>query len=182
MKQKFFILVVLLLLAGLTTLAQPLKKSSLVVPKPAKELLTPQYIYIPKLKLFLSLQTAPIKNNEWILSEQKTAFFGEGSALPGEQGVSAIFAHAKNGLFTKLPLLEKNDTLIVISEKKLFQYKIEEKQLIEPDELSFLKPRGRNQLAVFTCFGKDDKKRILFLGGLIGELPNAKIKNSLYQI
>lgn len=177
MKQKIILLVVLLLLAKLTAFVQPPKKPSVPsVVQFGNNVQTPKSIYIPKLNLFLPLQTAPVKNDEWVLNEQKTAFFGEGSALPGKTGTTAIFAHAKKGLFGKLPLLKKDDTIIVFSDTTGFQYKIKEKQLVEPNNLSFLNYNRNNQVALFTCFGKDDRKRILYTAGLITSKPISNLK------
>lgn len=183
MKQKIILLVVLLLLAKLTAFAQPSKKpNSSPVTQLTKDVQTPKSIYIPKLNLFLSLQTAPIKDNEWVLNEQKTAFFGEGSALPGKTGITAIFAHAKKGLFSKLPLLKKGDVIMVFSDAKVFRYIIREKQLVNIDDLSFLDYGKNNQVALFTCFGKNDEKRILFTADLVQETSNLKLDSTLYQI
>lgn len=183
MKRKIILLVVLLLLVELTVFVQPSKKSTLPeVFKPVKEVQMPKYIYVPKLNLFLSLQTAPIKNNEWVLNEQKTAFFGEGSALPGKKGTTVIFAHAKKGLFSKLPLLKKGDVIMVFSDAKVFRYIIREKQLVNIDDLSFLDYSKNNQVALFTCFGKNDEKRIIFTADLAQETFNLKLDNTLYQI
>lgn len=177
MKQKIILLAVLLLLAELTVFIQPPKKSSLtLINKPTKEVQQPKYVFIPKLNLFLSLQIAPVKNNEWVLNEQKTAFFGDGSARPGEAGTTAIFAHAKKGLFNELPILKKSDSIIIISDTTIFHYKIKEKQLVEPNNLSFLDYNRNNQVALFTCFGKDDRKRILYTADLITSKPISNLK------
>lgn len=177
MKQKIILLAVLLLLVEPTSFVPSPKKSNLPpVTQLTKKIQTPKSIYIPKLNLFLSLQTAPIKNNEWVLNEQKTAFFGDGSALPGETGTTAIFAHAKKGLFSELPILKKGDSILVFSDVKIFRYKIKERQLTDADNLSFLGRKTNSQLAVFTCFGKDDRKRILYTADLITSKPISNLK------
>lgn len=184
MKQKIVFLVVLLLLAELTAFVQPSKKSNLPsVAQLGKEVQAPKSVYVPKLNLFLSLQTAPIKNGVWVLNEQKTAFFGQGSALPGKKGTTAIFAHAKKGLFSELPILKKGDSIMVFSDTKVFRYEIREKQLIEADNLSFLGRNKNNQVALFTCFGKNDEKRIVFTADLITSKPisNLKFLRNVYR-
>lgn len=184
MKQKIILLVVLLLLAKLTAFVQPLKKpDSSSFTQSIKEVQVPKYIYIPRLNLSLSLQTAPIKNGAWVLNEQKTAFFGQGSALPGKTGTTAIFAHAKKGLFSELPILKKGDSILVFSDTKVFRYEIREKQLVEVDNLSFLDYSKNNQVAIFTCFGKNDEKRILFTADLITSKPisNLRFLRNVYR-
>lgn len=177
MKQKIVFLVILLLMVELITLVQPPKKSSLPsVVQFGNDAQTPKSIYIPKLNLFLSLQTAPVKNDEWVLNEQKTAFFGEGSSLPGKKGTTAIFAHAKKGLFSELPILKKGDSILVFSDAKIFRYIIREKQLVNIGDLSFLERNKNNQVALFTCFGKNDEKRILFTADLITSKPISNLK------
>lgn len=184
MKQKIIALIILLLLVELTTLVQPPKKSDLsVVNKPVKEVPVPKYVYIPKLNLFLSLQTAPIKNGVWVLNKEKTAFFGDGSAPPGEAGTTAIFAHAKKGLFSKLPILKKGDSILVFSDAKIFRYKIKERQLIKTNDLSFFNQSKNNEVALFTCFGKNDEKRILYTADLIESKPisNLEFLRNVYR-
>lgn len=184
MKQKIILLVVLLLLAKLTAFVQPPKKSYLPsVVQFGNDVQTPKSIYIPKLNLFLSLQTAPVKNDEWVLNEQKTAFFGEGSALPGKTGTTAIFAHAKKGLFSKLPILKKGDAIMVFSDAKVFRYKIKERQLIKVNDLSFFNQSKNNEVALFTCFGKNDEKRLIFIADLITAKPisNLNFLKNVYK-
>lgn len=177
MKQKIILLSVLLLLVELNSFVQSPKKSNLPsVAQLGKEVQAPKSVYVPKLNLFLSLQTAPIKNGAWVLNDEKTAFFGDESALPGKTGTTAIFAHAKKGLFSELPLLKKGDSILVFSDTKVFRYEIREKQLIEADNLSFLGQNKNNQVALFTCFGKNDEKRIVFTADLITSKPISNLK------
>ncbi|MBI2033399.1 MAG: sortase [Candidatus Levybacteria bacterium] len=120
-------------------------------------------ISIPSLRLSLPLTYAPIKNGQWVVSNQKTAFIGEGYAEPGKRGVTVIFAHAKNSLFAKLPLLREKQTVIIYSDTFTYTYKIQERKIILPSNVSFLRENSTtNTLMIFTCFGKDDTYRILY--------------------
>lgn len=139
-------------------------------------------IYIPKLRLSLPIQTSEIVNGQWQIDTRKTAFYGRGSSLPGNPGTTVIFAHAKDGLFDYLPLLSKDDTITISSNIAVFVYAITNRRLVNPKDLTFLQTEGENVLAIFTCFGQNETKRLVYFGKLIKTAPLPKINNTLYQI
>lgn len=139
-------------------------------------------IYIPSLSLSLAVTLAPMKNGEWQMKDTKTAFFGENSAHPGKSGTTVIFAHAKDGLFANLPLLNNDDKIAIIGKNNMYMYKIISHQLVSADETSFITRHGKNQLALFTCFGADNEKRIVFIGDLIKTTPSSNFYTRLYTL
>lgn len=163
-----------------TTYPKHTEKPPIVAKQPI--VFEPQYISIPRLRLFLPVEQAQIIDEQWILSDKKTAFFGSGSALPGTSGTTVIFAHARNGLFAQLALLKTGDTIVITSKDSAFIYSIESEQLVTPLETDFIKTDGENTLAIFTCFGALDQKRIVFLGKLSKITRIPKISNTLYHI
>lgn len=144
--------------------------------------LNPQVIYIPKLSLFLPVQTSPIIDGEWQINEDKTAFFGEHSSLPGQAGTTVVFAYAKIGLFAHLVLLKPKDTITIATKTSIFVYKITRNYLVYPQDISFIKTEGENKLAIFTCFGKNDTKRIVYFGELIKTAPFPKTNSIVYSL
>lgn len=142
----------------------------------------PEKIYIAKLHLFLPVTFSPIQKGEWLLTEEKTAFYGEGTASLGEEGTTVIFAHARNGLFSKLPLIKTGNAIGVISRNTLFLYTITNKKLILPHEVDFIRLSGNNQLALFTCYGFNDLHRIVFFADLVKKIDMKDLDNNLYQI
>ncbi len=191
-KYVFFFLIIGLLFIK----SFPIKKTAssvLVSPIPKDEMIflpkhqavikeTLKFIAIPKINIFLALQMAKIQDDEWKLTNEKTAFFGEGTSFPGNPGITVIFAHAKYGLFALLPLLKKDDTIMVMSNTHIFFYKITENQIVFPDNISLLNSRGTNKLAILTCYGKQDANRIVFFGVLDKVVTISRENNSLYRI
>ena len=142
-----------------------------------KKKITKNYInqiHIPSLSLSLDVTLAPRKNGEWQMTNAKTAFFGEASAHPGTSGTTVVFAHAQDGLFANLPMLNNDDKIALVTDNTVYVYNILFHQVVSADETSFITRRGKNHLVLFTCFGIDDKKRIVFIGNLIKRmsLPN----------
>ncbi len=142
----------------------------------------PHVIYIPKIHLFLPLETSPIINGQWDINDQKTAFYGQHSALPGEAGTTVVFAHAKNGLFANLVLLRTNDTITLANKTSVFVYTITNHELLYPDDISFIKTQEKNTLAIFTCFGRNDTKRIVYFGELVKVAPFPKLNPIVYEL
>lgn len=142
----------------------------------------PKAIYISKLNLYLPIQTSPIIDGQWQINEDKTAFFGEHSSLPGQMGTTIVFAHAKNGLFANLALLRTNDTITLVNKTSVFVYTITNHELLYPDDISFIKTQKKNILAIFTCFGKNDTKRIVYFGELVKIAPFPKTNPIVYKL
>lgn len=86
-----------------------------------------------------------------------------GTALPGEAGnvfitghsVLPQFANPKNygAIFTKLPELEIGDVVYVELEGKNYTYVVQYKKIVDPKDLSVLKPISRDakNLTLMTC-------------------------------
>lgn len=142
----------------------------------------PKAIYISKLNLYLPIQNSPIINGQWQISDEKTAFYGQHSSLPGKAGTTIVFAHAKKGLFAYLPLLKTEDSITLATKKSIYVYKIKYHKFLYPEDLSFIKTHGENMLAVFTCFGKNDTKRIIYFADLVKISPFPKINPVVYKL
>lgn len=140
----------------------------------------PKYIQIPSLKISLPVEVAKIKGDEWLLTDNLTAFYGEKSAFPGQPGMTILFAHAKEGLFAQLPALLENNVIVVQTKTMLYFYQIDEKKIIDPLDTSFLvsEKHKKNKLAVFTCYGVGDRKRIVFFAPLKIVIPISEYKKS----
>lgn len=137
---------------------------------PVKEKVQPERIFISSLRLDLPVQMSPIINSEWVLTDEKTTFYGQGTATPGDSGTTVIFAHARNGLFSGLARLEKGNTIVVKGKSSFFVYKVNSSLIVGPEDVSFIKTNGDNTLALFTCYGFNDKQRIVYLSDFIGEV------------
>lgn len=142
---------------------------------------TPEYIQMPSLKLLLPVEVSKIKQGEWILNEKKTAFYGEKSAHPGTPGVTVIFAHAREGYFALLPLLKKDNTIVIQTKKMMYFYEVKNKIIIDPTDVEKVlhhEEKDKNVLAVFTCYGVGDTQRIIFFAHLQSSISIDDYKKS----
>ncbi len=119
------------------------------------------WIYIPNINVFLPIEIASVKHEEWTISNRKVAFLGENSAPIGSNGTTAILAHAKNKLFGLLPTLPKGGKIVIASHNKLYLYETLTKEFKEPTDVQFLAQQNQPLLALITCYGTENKKRLV---------------------
>lgn len=135
----------------------------------------PENIQIPSLKINLPVEISKIKDSEWLITDKMSAFFGDTSAYPGIKGTTIIFAHARQGLFVLLPMLKEKDLIVLQTRYGLYYYRVSEKKIVSPSDVFFLNQEtgNKNVLAVFTCYGSSDAKRIVFFAPLQIAIPNS---------
>jgi LPXTG-site transpeptidase (sortase) family protein len=101
-----------------------------------------------------------------------------GSAKPGEDGVTFIFWHSSNFPWAKWEfnevfwLLDKvsfDDDIIIYFNSKKYMYKIREKQVIKPWDVSILKRnKKKNEVSIMTCWPLGtDISRLVVTGELV---------------
>ena len=91
---------------------------------------------------------------------------------PGETGNSVITGH-RDTFFRHIHELEKGDTVLVQREGKTFRYQVVGKKVVEPDDLSVIRPVNDSQLTLITCYPTyyigPAPKRLVVFSKLIGE-------------
>jgi LPXTG-site transpeptidase (sortase) family protein len=91
---------------------------------------------------------------------------------PGETGNSVITGH-RDTFFRHIHELEKGDTVLVQREGKTFRYQVVGKKVVEPDDLSVMRPVKDSQLTLITCYPTyyigPAPKRLVVFSKLIGE-------------
>lgn len=85
-----------------------------------------------------------------------------GSGIPWENGNMFIFGHSSNfpwikwdynDIFATLDKVVFNDEIIVYYNQKKYTYKIREKKVIKPGEVSILKrDSGKSEISLMTCY------------------------------
>ncbi|MDD2907625.1 MAG: sortase [Candidatus Gracilibacteria bacterium] len=85
-----------------------------------------------------------------------------GSAKPGEEGVSFIFGHSSNlpwmkgdynSVFATLDNVAYDDEIIVYYGQEKYTYKIREKKVIRPGDVSVLKRNNdKSEISLMTCW------------------------------
>lgn len=96
-----------------------------------------------------------------------------GSYYPGQNGTSYIFAHSTdypwnvnrfNAVFYLLREMERDDTVYIVHDNKVYQYAVSEVRIVDPGETFYLKPRyGQEELILQTCWppGTVDKRLLV---------------------
>ncbi len=101
-----------------------------------------------------------------------------GSAKPGNNGTTFLFGHSSNfpwvpgeynDVFALLDKVVFDDTIIVYYDQKKYVYKIREKQVIRPGDVSVLKrDNKKNEISLMTCWPIGTTlKRLVVTGELI---------------
>lgn len=119
-------------------------------------------IEIPKIHI-----KAPIIENvdPFNVAQYRTALksgvaHAKNTSFPGKSGTMYLFAHSSdypwrigsyNTVFFRLSELQLNDKIIIRRDKKVFIYKVFDKKVVFPSEVSYLTKNTKTQLILQTC-------------------------------
>ena len=96
------------------------------------------------------------------------------SYFPNEDGTVYLFSHSTNydwfvndlnAVFYLLKDLDTGDTIVIVYKNTQYVYKLTDKQIVKPDEISYLVPqRGKKRLILQTCWppGSTSERLLLF--------------------
>ena len=144
-----------------TTASQQIRiKKSLVTNKKIGEF--PTRIRIPSVGIDLPIVPAKVINGYWELSDT-SASYGLGSGVPGEQGNTVIFAHARIGLFLPLRDTKLQDSIYVYTQHHAYVYSIIQIKKVYPTDTDVIGPTKREILTLFTCSGFMDTMRLVVI-------------------
>ena len=101
-----------------------------------------------------------------------------GSSLPGQKGLIYLFGHSTNSIFNldffnpvfySVKNLEKNDQIAILYQGKVYTYQINEKKIVEADDLTDLKAEpNEEKLILQTCWPPGTSwKRLLLIANPI---------------
>ena len=74
-----------------------------------------------------------------------------GTAAPGESGNVGIAGH-RDGFFRGLKDIHVGDTIDIQSQQGYSHYRVDEIQIVPPDDISVLEPRTKSSLTLVTCY------------------------------
>jgi sortase A len=103
-------------------------------------------------------------------TNRKALLLGPGhmpqTPAPGETGNSVITGH-RDTFFRHVHELEKGDTVLVQRDGKIYRYQVTGKKIVEPDDLSVIRPVNDSQLTLITCYptyyiGPAPKRLVVF--------------------
>jgi len=88
------------------------------------------------------------------------------TAMPGEPGNAVITGH-RDTFFRHIYELKKGDEIIIRRNGQVFKYQVTGKKIVEPEDISVLKPTEDPQLTLITCYptyyiGPAPKRLVIF--------------------
>lgn len=93
---------------------------------------------------------------------------------PGDTGNSVITGH-RDTFFRHIHELTIGDTVLVQREGKIFKYEVTGKKVVEPDDVSVLRPAKDHRLTLITCYPTyyigPAPKRLVVFSKLVPEPP-----------
>ncbi|PIU33334.1 hypothetical protein COT04_00575 [Candidatus Shapirobacteria bacterium CG07_land_8_20_14_0_80_39_12] len=120
----------------------------------------------------------PAKEEEYNQILNNKAAHALGSSLPGQEGLIYLFGHSTNSVFNlnffnpvfyAVKNLEKGDLITLLYQGKLFNYQINEKKIVEADDLTDLRAgKDEEKLILQTCWPPGTSwKRLLLIANPI---------------
>jgi LPXTG-site transpeptidase (sortase) family protein len=121
-------------------------------------------LIIPKIavRTKVLINVDPAKETEYNQILDNQAAHALGSSLPGQNGLIYLFGHSTNSVFNlnffnpvfySVKNLEPNDQITILYQGKLYSYQINEKKVVEADDLSDLQAGTEEEkLILQTCW------------------------------
>jgi LPXTG-site transpeptidase (sortase) family protein len=146
---------------------------NVVLAKP--EMVRDYALVIPKIylqeKIFVNVD--PTNKDEYSEVLKEGIAHAAGTEIPGNGGMGYYFAHSsgttggpqQKAEFYLLNKLEPGDEVQVFYERKLHRYRVSEKRVVWPSDLSFLtEPYDRERIVLQTCWpiGTDLQRLLVF--------------------
>jgi len=137
-------------------------------------------LIIPKIavrtKVLINID--PNKETEYNQILDNKAAHASGSSLPGQKGLIYLFGHSTNSIFNldffnpvfySVKNLEKNDQIAILYQGRVYTYQINEKKIVEADDLTDLKAEpNEEKLILQTCWPPGTSwKRLLLIANPI---------------
>ncbi len=123
----------------------------------------PGRINIPKLRLSLPIETSTIQNEVWQVSDTKVSFLDISAGL-GQGGNTVLYGHNKQAIFGPIRWLKVGDEIDVVDQQgKEHKYIIDKTITVNPDDISYVEPKNKETLTIYTCTGLFDSKRFIIV-------------------
>lgn len=101
---------------------------------------------VPRLKL-----TTPVIEGDQAPILRRAVGHLPDTPFPWEAGNSAVAGH-RDGLFRPLKDIKVGDEIRFRTPQAEFRYRVTETTIVEPDDLSVLRPRPKNALTLISCY------------------------------
>lgn len=182
-------------IAPFITPSKNVSNSPIVIDSATAKAGTDPIIIIPKINVQI-----PVVYTEPSVDEDAVQKALENGALhyattpnPGEKGNGVVFGHSSNNIFNSgkykfafslLGLLQVGDTFMIEKDGQRFVYKVFERKIVTPNDLSVLGPQG-NKSATMTLITCDPPgtsiNRMVVVGEQISPDPTANVASTAKQ-
>jgi LPXTG-site transpeptidase (sortase) family protein len=81
--------------------------------------------------------------------------------VPGENGNTVIFAHARKGLFLPLRQISEGARIYVLTAQKTHIYQVNKITKVNPTDTQVISPTSSEVLTLYTCTGFQDSLRLI---------------------
>lgn len=132
-------------------------------------------LWIPKIKAAGKIipDVDPWNEKEYKAALKNGIALGKGFALPGQKGVTYLFAHSSgmpwelthyNTVFLRLGELEKGDTFTIWYKNKEFRYQVSKKKIVNPQEVTAVTGETTDEVIIQTCtpLGTDWQRLLIY--------------------
>jgi len=136
---------------------------------------TSSSLVIPKINAYSPIikNVDPFNEKEYNQALQHGVAMAKGSQLPGNTGLTYLFAHSSgnpwqltrfNTIFFRLGELEKGDEIVVYEDGRAYVYGVIDTKEVSPSEISYLLDYDFEGLILQTCtpIGTDLKRLLIF--------------------
>ena len=73
------------------------------------------------------------------------------TAMPGEQGNAGLAGH-RDTFFRGLKSIREGDRITMTTTQGVLEYTVRDTSVVDPDDVSVLRPTGRRTLTLVTCY------------------------------
>jgi LPXTG-site transpeptidase (sortase) family protein len=99
----------------------------------------------------------------------------ENTSIPGDNGNSVITGH-RDTFFRRIGELNAGDDILVQRNGRIFTYEVSRKQVVEPNDLSVIRPTRDAELTLITCYpsyyiGPAPERLVVFSRLVTGNTP-----------
>lgn len=121
----------------------------------------PVYIKSYPVGVDVKVQDTTINNGVWTILPDSAGYL-LGSAGIGDNGNIIIYGHNKNNILGPIRWIKDGQVIEVNgSDGKRYSYVVTKTDIVDPDNLDYIKPKETETLTIYTCIGFLDSKRFI---------------------
>lgn len=121
----------------------------------------PIYIKSYPIGIDVKIEDTSITNGIWTIKPNSANYLVTSAGI-GDNGNIIIYGHNKNNILGPIRWMKTGDIIeITGSDNKIYKYKVEKTDTIDPNNLSYITPTDKEILTIYTCTGFLDSKRFI---------------------